>query len=522
MSASLPASWTILPLGSVADLQLGKMLDRARNIAGDAHQYLRNVNVRWGTFDLSDLAEMRFTSDEALRFAVADGDVLVCEGGEPGRAAVWRGGSTRLKFQKALHRVRPSSVLLSDWVAYYLSHIAQTGEIERHFTGTTIKHLPSQALAAVDLPLPPLAEQRRIVARIEALFARIRQARADLVRIAPLARHFRDRTLVQAFDAGWPEASIADLAETTFDGPFGSNLKSSDYTATGTRVVRLENIGHLYFIDEKETFVPAAKGYALARHTLHADDVLFSSFVDKEVRVCRLPKHLGGAAINKADCFCVRVDRRKALPEFVEKRLASPVTYEGMREAVHGATRPRIGLSDLKTYRVGLPSIEIQTKTVAAIEVAHSASRILEREACRALALLDHLERRILTRAFCGELVPQDPADASALVPFKQNGPAADPGRSEAGTKPRGRRPNPKATNNESKESGMGKARADVTPEHLRATLKALGGKAKARDLWRQSGMDLDEFYKLLRDDVKAGYVLEGKDKDDLVLAHAA
>lgn len=418
MSEKLPPSWTVAPLSAVAKLQLGKMLDKARNTGTLTLPYLRNINVRWGSFDLDDLFSMRFTPDEAQKFLIRDGDVMVCEGGEPGRAAVWRHGCTDIVFQKAIHRIRPHKLLLPDWVAFFLRYSAESGTLQDHFTGTTIKHLPGQALAAIEIPLPPLPEQRRIVAGIEALFARTRRARTDLERIAPLAKRHRDQTLACATKGDWAEVAVADLANSAFDGPFGSNLKSADYTETGTRVVRLENIGHLRFIAEKETYISDQKAASLVRHNLEPGDVLFSSFVDKEVRVCVLPNDLPTAAINKADCFCLRVDGQRADPTFLTFRLAAPVTYENMRDAVHGATRPRIGIGDLKRYRIGLPPLAEQTRIVKDVNRAHRATALLEREATRALALLDRLEQSILTRAFRGELVPQDPRDgpASALL----------------------------------------------------------------------------------------------------------
>jgi type I restriction enzyme S subunit len=97
-------------------------------------------------------------------------------------------------------------------------------------------------------------------------------------------------------------------------------------------------------------------------------DVLFSSFVDGAIRICLLPEGLPTAAINKADCFCVRVDPAVAMPEFVALRLASRETYEAMRDLVHGATRPRVGLEALKNYRIEVPTLAEQRRIVARID----------------------------------------------------------------------------------------------------------------------------------------------------------
>ena len=90
-SQKLPAGWRIVPLGEIAEVKLGKMLDETKHVRGRKLPYLRNVSVRWGSIETDDLPEMHFRDDELDRFALKAGDVLVCEGGEPGRAAVWTG-----------------------------------------------------------------------------------------------------------------------------------------------------------------------------------------------------------------------------------------------------------------------------------------------------------------------------------------------------------------------------------------------------------------------------------------------
>ena len=117
-------------------------------------------------------------------------------------------------------------------------------------------------------------------------------------------------------------------------------------------------------------------------------------------------------AINKADCFCVRVDSARADPRYVALRLASPVSYDDMRDAVHGATRPRIGITDLKQYVINAPSVAEQGAIAESIERQHGTSNLIQRDAARALTLLDRLEQSILARAFRGELVKQEPADS--------------------------------------------------------------------------------------------------------------
>lgn len=182
---TLPNGWASATIADIADTKLGKMLDAAKN-KGDAVPYLRNVNVRWGSFDLADLYEMRVTNSEYADLAVQDGDVFVCEGGEPGRSAVWRGGAQRIVFQKALHRIRPFNGMDPAFIAYYLQYAANGELLSDLLTGTTIKHLPQVGLQRLRFNVPPTVEQHRIVAKIELLLGRARRVRTELSRVSAL------------------------------------------------------------------------------------------------------------------------------------------------------------------------------------------------------------------------------------------------------------------------------------------------------------------------------------------------
>jgi type I restriction enzyme S subunit len=156
-------------IGELAKHSLGKMLDKAKN-KGEPQRYLRNINVRWFGFDLSDLLEMRFLSEEAARYTAIKGDVLICEGGYPGRAAIWD-EDYPIYFQKAIHRVRFHVPEHNKWFVYYLYMLDKSGQLRQHFTGTGIQHFTGEALSRFQLPVAPLPELRRHVARFDKIAA---------------------------------------------------------------------------------------------------------------------------------------------------------------------------------------------------------------------------------------------------------------------------------------------------------------------------------------------------------------
>ena len=166
----LPDGWAWARLSSIADMALGKMLDVAKN-KGSLRPYLRNINVRWGTFDLSDTLEMRFEDNELERYSICYGDLVMCEGGEPGRCAVWKSEEV-VFYQKALHRVRAIEIL-PEYLYYVIRRFIISNQYEKYYTGTTIKHLTGQSLRMLPIPLPPLNEQKLIVEHLQRIIEEI-------------------------------------------------------------------------------------------------------------------------------------------------------------------------------------------------------------------------------------------------------------------------------------------------------------------------------------------------------------
>ena len=156
---------SFVPFGNITDARLGKMLDKEKN-TGTPQRYLRNINVRWFNFDLSDLLEMRIGLDEIEKYSIQYGDLVICEGGEPGRCAVWE-EQEPIFYQKALHRVRFTDGSNPKFYMYYLWFAAQTGKLKRFFTGTGIKHLTGQSLVKVPVPSADKNTQDHAVSEIE-------------------------------------------------------------------------------------------------------------------------------------------------------------------------------------------------------------------------------------------------------------------------------------------------------------------------------------------------------------------
>ena len=165
----LPVGWDWCRLSTISEFDLGKTLDRHKN-TGIYRRYLRSVNVLWGNIDLSDVKEMRFEDAELERYTVRKGDLLICEGGDVGRCAVWDKDFV-FYYQNALHRVRFYQKCLPLFYQFVMMFFENTGLLKEISQGVTIKHLTKNTLNSMFFPLPPLAEQKRIVSQVEKLFS---------------------------------------------------------------------------------------------------------------------------------------------------------------------------------------------------------------------------------------------------------------------------------------------------------------------------------------------------------------
>lgn len=465
----LPRGWTTATLDELAATSLGKMLDAKQQTGAHPTPYLRNINVRWGRFDLSDVAVMDVAPHELERVLAVDGDVIACEGGEPGRSAVWKGEPIAL--QKALHRIRPAEGVSAQYLALGLRAQASTGELARLFTGTTIKHLPQEKLRLVRVPLAPEREQERIVVAIEEAFSRLDAGEAELRLVRQFLKRLRDAVLVSApagrlvpqvpadtpaskllaelgieplertdlppLPSTWVWGQLGDLADVV-GGVTKDSKRQNDPAFVERPYLRVANVQRGYLDLDVVTTIRVSPEKA-AKLELRSGDVLFNEGGDRD--------KLGRGSVWEgqiAGCIHQNHVFRARLAPGIEPQLVSiwgNTFGQGWFET-HGKQSTNlasINLNTLKAFPVPIAPPEEQARIVAEVDRQMSFVEVCERAVEGGLARSAALRRSVLKAAFEGWLVPQDPTDepASVLVDRIRAERAAAPKskRSQAGAK---------------------------------------------------------------------------------------
>ena len=243
--------WEKVKLGDVSDSCLGKMLDQRKN-KGTYKPYLANINVRWGSFDLENLQEMKFEDDEDERYGIKYGDLIICEGGEPGRCAIWKEQLPNMKIQKALHRVRVNEEMDYRYVYYWFLLAGKQGALKQYYTGATIMHMPGQKLKEVVIDKPPLDVQRRIGDYLESFDNLIENNQKQIKLLEEAAQRlykewfvdlrfpgYENTAIVDGVPEGWKE----DTIDSKIDLLSGYAFKSTEFNDEGTyKIVTIKNV----------------------------------------------------------------------------------------------------------------------------------------------------------------------------------------------------------------------------------------------------------------------------------------
>jgi type I restriction enzyme S subunit len=195
----IPNSWEVTKIGWIYDIQLGKMLDESEITGDNLAPYLRNKDVQWWSINTQNLPKMDFSERERSKYQLEAGDVLVCEGGEAGRSAVWRGDDDEIFYQKALHRVRPMNPdQMPEFFCYFMEFAVKEGLFSSRANQNTIEHVTVEKLSNQKIPVPPNDEQEEIVQELSESTDKIESALECLEGLRALLKEKRQALITAA------------------------------------------------------------------------------------------------------------------------------------------------------------------------------------------------------------------------------------------------------------------------------------------------------------------------------------
>jgi type I restriction enzyme S subunit len=425
---AVPGGWVWMKLGDFAHVRLGKMLSaKARAVDLEQRPYLRNQNVRWGTLDVSDVKMMGFKSNEIARYSIEPDDLLVCEGGEPARCAVYQGPPAAFMYQKALHRVRPYPGTADPrFLQYCLWHYARNGVVLPRPSETTIQHLPLEEMLALPIPLPPLPEQRRIVEALDTHFTRLDAAVATLERVRAKLKRYRTAVLHAVVEGrldgsqtrrsdlidGWTWTTVGAVAD---EVRFGSSAKTS-VVPEGVPVLRMGNI-------QAGDVDPTNLKYLPARHRefpdllLRPGDLLFNRTNSAEL-VGKCAVFHGAPSPCSFASYLIRVRLKPSCnPEFLAYWLNSIYGRKWVKAVVvQQVGQANVNGTKLRAFRFAMPDLPTQEAIVAEVRRRFSLCDAAAKSVDADLLRCARLRQALLRIAFAGRLAPQDQRDEPASV----------------------------------------------------------------------------------------------------------
>ena len=266
---------------------------------------------------------------------------------------------------QAIAAVRPKDRRLStDYLYHWLR--AQENAARASSRGVAQNNINLSILRAMEMPLPDYDVQEGIVAGFDAILSRRDSYSDQLVKLDELVKS----RFVEMFGdpvtnpMGWPVSTIKETALVYGDGPFGSNLKSSDYVPEGVRVIRLGNILQGAFSEKDRSFVSYEKYESLKRYECKPGQVVIATLGDPLLRACLVPD-FGVPSIHKADCMYYETDSEKVLPLFAVSAINHPTMLERAGVDGHGQTRKRINSTQTGNLPMILPPLTLQQEFAA-------------------------------------------------------------------------------------------------------------------------------------------------------------
>ena len=308
------------------------------------------------------------------------------------------------------------------YLFYYLRRKEIRTDVAGKMEGSTGRQrVPRRVLETLPIPLPPLSEQKRIAyflstvqtatEKTEAVIRTTRELKKSLMKhlftYGPVSIDEAENVPLKETEIGmvpeeWEEKRLLDLAKKESDivgGPFGSNLKVSDYTESGVPIIRLQNIKRNRFVKKDIKFVSKEKAEELEYHSFRAGDIVLAKLGDPIGKTCTVPDDLIEGIV-VADVVRIRTDPELTSKDYIVYALNADFTTEQFRRLKTGTTRPRVNVSDVRYVKLPLPPITDQRRIAS---ILSEVDRKIEVEEDREKAL-EALSKTLLSNLMTGKI----------------------------------------------------------------------------------------------------------------------
>jgi type I restriction enzyme S subunit len=392
--------WPTSTVGAHFDVQLGKMLDAARNV-GDRKAYLGNRAIKWGRIDLSAAGLVPLTREDRVRYRLRANDLIVCEGGEVGRAAIWRDELAECYYQKALHRLRSKTDFDPRVMMALLEYWSEIRAFDTFVTQTSIAHLPRASFLTMPLPVIPSCEQARIAEALDdvnsliiALESRIEKGNA--IKQGMMQQLLTGKTRLPGFEGVWKERSMGSLG-TTYGGLFGKT--GDDFGVGSGRYIPFMAVMADVLVTERSLMMVQVDKRE-RQNTVRTDDLIFntSSETPDELAMCAAVGDMPADTYLNSFCFGFRLTASDvADPLFLAYTFRSGVGRQLMRALAQGVIRYNLSRSHFRNVMVTLPPVDEQRAIAQVLDDAASGIGVLRDRLAKAKAIKRGMMQELVT-----------------------------------------------------------------------------------------------------------------------------
>jgi len=409
---TIPNEWDQVRLGDIFDIQQGRAMSAERRSKNPKYPFLRTINVLWGKVDLTTLDQMYFSDEELEKLRLKKDDLLVCEGGEIGRTAIWKGEIDSCYHQNHVYRLRKK--LGEIWPEFYMYWMQvaflQLGLYAGEAIRTTIPNLSRGRLQTFIMPKPPFPEQQKIAI----VLSKIQRAIEQQDKIIETTRNLKKSLMKKLFTEGighteFKETEIGQIPKSwevvklggKADFQYG-HTASAISEAVGPKFLRITDIKDDGKISWEDVPYCKIEDEDYQKYKLHEGDILVARIGATTGKTCIIKN--SPDAIFGSYLIRITINKKEILPEYVYFFTTTPIYWTQINANKEGKLKKGVSASFLKTLLIPI------TSTVEQQEIAHALRTIdnkIEAEQKRK-STLQQLFKTMLHKLMTGEIRVKD------------------------------------------------------------------------------------------------------------------